>query len=326
MKVLVWHVHGSWTTAFVAGDHEYLIPVTPGRDADGLGRARTWNWPASAREVTPEELREEHVDVVVLQRLRDLQLVREWLGREPGRDLPAVFLEHNAPGLEPADGPVPHTRHPMADRDDIPIAHVTHFNRLFYDNGRAPTTVIEHGIVDPGERWTGELVRAAVVVNEPVRRGRTTGGDLLPGLAEAAPVDVFGMGLAGLHERYGLDPDRVALHEDLPQAVMHAELARRRVYVHPVRWTSLGLSLLEAMHLGMPVVALATTEVVEAVPPEAGVISTRPERLWQAVREFADDEDAARLAGKAARAAALERHGLARFLTDWDVLLTEVAR
>jgi hypothetical protein len=326
MKVLVWHVHGSWTTAFVAGDHEYLIPVTPGRDADGLGRARTWNWPASAREVTPEELREEHVDVVVLQRLRDLQLVREWLGREPGRDLPAVFLEHNAPGLEPEDGPVPHTRHPMADRDDIPIAHVTHFNRLFYDNGRAPTTVIEHGIVDPGERWTGELVRAAVVVNEPVRRGRTTGGDLLPGLAEAAPVDVFGMGLAGLHERYGLDPDRVALHEDLPQAVMHAELARRRVYVHPVRWTSLGLSLLEAMHLGMPVVALATTEVVEAVPPEAGVISTRPERLWQAVREFADDEDAARLAGKAARAAALERHGLARFLTDWDVLLTEVAR
>ena len=69
-----------------------------------------------------------------------------------------------------ADGGVPNTRHPLADRDDIPIAHVTYFNRTFYDNGRAPTTVIEHGIVDPGERWTGELERAAVVVNEPVRR------------------------------------------------------------------------------------------------------------------------------------------------------------
>ena len=51
-------------------------------------------------------------------------------------------------------------------------------------------------------------------------------------------------------------------------------MARRRVYLHPIRWTSLGLSLLEAMHLGMPVVALATTEVPEAVPPEAGVVST----------------------------------------------------
>jgi hypothetical protein len=321
VNVLLWHVHGSWTTAFVQGHHEYLIPVTPDRDADGLGRARTWDWPASAREVTPSQLRGEDVDVVVLQRLRDLELVREWLGREPGRDLPAVFLEHNAP-----EGPVPDTRHPLADRDDIPIAHVTHFNRLFYDNGRAPTTVIEHGIVDPGERWTGELARAAVVVNEPVRRGRTTGGDLLPGLAAVAPVDVFGMGLAGLHERFGLDPDRVALHDDPPQAAMHTQLARRRVYVHPVRWTSLGLSLLEAMHLGMPVVALATTEAVEAVPPDAGVLSTRPERLWDAVQTYLHDEDAARLAGKAARAAALERYGLDRFLADWDVLLSEVTR
>ncbi|MBM7807039.1 hypothetical protein JOD57_002876 [Geodermatophilus bullaregiensis] len=326
MKVLVWHVHGSWTTAFVQGGHEYLLPVVPGRGPDGLGRARTWDWPASAREVTPEQLGDEHVDVVVLQRTRDLELVREWLGREPGRDLPAVFLEHNAPGLEPGDGPVPHTRHPLADRDDVPIAHVTHFNRLFYDNGRAPTTVIEHGIVDPGERWTGELARAAVVTNEPVRRGRTVGADLLPGLAQAAPVDVFGMGLAGLHERYGLDPQRVTLHDDPPQAAMHGELARRRVYVHPVRWTSLGLSLLEAMHLGVPVVALATTEVVEAVPREAGVLSTRPEVLWDAVRTYLHDEDAARLAGKAARAAALERYGLPRFLSDWDRLLGEVTR
>jgi hypothetical protein len=321
MKILVWHVHGSWTTAFVEGNHEYLIPVLPDRGADGLGRARTWTWPASAREVTPAQLREEQPDVVVLQRMRDLELVREWLGREPGRDLPAVFLEHNAP-----DGAVPETRHPLADRSDVPIAHVTHFNRLFYDNGRAPTTVIEHGIVDPGERYTGELPRAAVVVNEPVRRGRYVGADLLAGLAEAAPLDVFGMGLAGLHEKHGLDPARVTLHEDPPQAAMHAELARRRVYVHPVRWTSLGLSLLEAMHLGMPVVGVAATEAVEAVPPEAGVLSTRPERLWAAVREFVNEPDAARLAGKAARAAALERYGLARFLRDWDDLLAEVTR
>ena len=321
MRILIWHVHGSWTTAFLQGGHEYLLPVTPDRGPDGLGRARTWDWPVSAREVTPAQLRAEPPDVVVLQRTRDLELVREWTGLKPGRDLPAVFLEHNAP-----DGAVPDTRHPLADRDDIPLVHVTHFNRLFYDNGRAPTTVIEHGIVDPGERWTGELARAAVVVNEPVRRGRTTGGDLLPGLAAVAPVDVFGMGLAGLHETYGLDPDRVVLHDDPPQAAMHAELARRRVYVHPVRWTSLGLSLLEAMHLGMPVVALATTEAVEAVPAEAGVLSTRPDVLWDTVRTYLHDEDAARLAGKAARAAALDRYGLARFLADWDRLLGEVTR
>jgi glycosyltransferase involved in cell wall biosynthesis len=105
---------------------------------------------------------------------------------------------------------------------------------------------------------------------------------------------------------------------------MHAELARRRLYLHVTRWTSLGLSLVEAMQLGMPVVAVAATEVVEAVPQQAGVISTDPNRLVGAVRDYLNDPEAARLAGKAARAHALQRYGLARFLAEWDRLLEEV--
>ena len=41
MRVLLWHVHGSWTTSFVQGPHTYLVPVTADRGPDGLGRART---------------------------------------------------------------------------------------------------------------------------------------------------------------------------------------------------------------------------------------------------------------------------------------------
>jgi hypothetical protein len=37
MNVLVWHVHGSWTTAFVQGPHTYLIPATPERGPWGTG-------------------------------------------------------------------------------------------------------------------------------------------------------------------------------------------------------------------------------------------------------------------------------------------------
>ena len=39
MRILLWHVHGSWTTAFVQGEHEYLVPVTPDRGPDGVGIA-----------------------------------------------------------------------------------------------------------------------------------------------------------------------------------------------------------------------------------------------------------------------------------------------
>lgn len=318
MNILLWHVHGSWTTAFVQGPHRYLVPVTPDRGPDGLGRARTFDWPPSVVEVPPEQLRSAPVDLVILQRPHEAELAARWLGRRPGRDLPTVYLEHNCP-----HGRVPDTAHPMADRDDLTIVHVTDFNRLFWDCGRARTVVIEHGIVDPGHRYTGEVPASAVVVNEPVRRGRTTGTDLLPLFAAQGPLDVFGMGTATLARHLGLPADRCRTAE-LPQSRLHEELARRRLYLHPVRWTSLGLSLLEAMHLGMPVVALATTEVTRAVTPGCGVVSTSPDVLAEAVRRYLAEPGAAAADGARARQAALEHYGLKRFLDDWDRLIEEV--
>lgn len=311
MRILLWHVHGAWSTSFVHGDHDYLVPVEPGRGPDGRGRAQTYVWPAQAREVTREEAAEAEVDVVVLQRPHELQsLAAEWLGgRRPGRELPAIYVEHNAP-----QGRIDEMRHPAADRPELRVVHVTHFNRLFWDTGSTPTSVIEHGVVDPGHRYTGELPRAVVVVNEARRRGRVTGTDLIDAVADGVPADLF-----------GIDAEALGGIEDLPQADLHGEMARRRVYLHPIRWTSLGLSLLEAMHLGMPVVALATTEVPEAVPAAAGVVSNRLDVLRDAVRGFVAEPERARESGVAARAAALERYGLARFLADWDELLAEVA-
>jgi glycosyltransferase involved in cell wall biosynthesis len=311
MRVLLWHVHGSYTTALVQGSHEYLLPVLPDRGPDGRGRAQTWEWPASAVEVTPEEAADADVDVVILQRPEELDHRAEaWLGgRRPGRDVPAVYLEHNAP-----QGRISDMRHPAADRPDLTVVHVTQFNRLFWDTGSTPARVVEHGVVDPGFLYSGVMGRAVAVVNEPVRRGRVTGTDLLRPLAEAAgvAVDLFGM----KSEEMG--------GTDVPQSVLHEEMARRRVYLHPIRWTSLGLTLIEAMHLGMPVVALATTEVPAAVPPEAGVVSNDPAVLAGALRRLVDDPELAMVMGKAARAAALERFGLGRFLADWDAVLNEV--
>ncbi|MEV0394817.1 glycosyltransferase [Polymorphospora rubra] len=318
MNILLWHVHGSWTTALVHGRHRYLVPVNAARDAYGLGRARTYDWPDTVREVTAERLAREDVDVVLLQRPEEVDLVHTWLGRRIGRDLPAVYVEHNTP-----KGEVPQTRHPFADRDDLLVAHVTHFNELFWDTGATRTVVIEHGVVAPVPRWTGELDRLAVVTNEPVRRWRVTGTDLMPRFAAVAPLDVYGLGVGGLPTRLGLPADRLAVHDDVPQDRMHAQVARRRAYLHLCRWTSLGLSLVEAMAMGMPVLALASTEAVEAVPAQAGVLSTRVDTLVDAARWLIDEPDAADRLGARAREVARTRYGLDRFLADWDRLLEE---
>jgi hypothetical protein len=307
--------------SFVQGSHEYLLPTTAEGGAWGLGRGGR-DWPDNALERRPADLVGDDIDVVVLQRPEDVAECERLTGRRPGRDLPAVYLEHNTP-----KGPVPSVVHPLAGQSAIPIVHVTHFNRVFWDNGRAPTTVIEHGIVDPGDRYTGERATQAVVINEPVRRGRVTGTDLLPTFAAAGPLEVFGMGTDRLPGAVDVEPGRLLIGGDLPPSRLHERLARCRLYLHPLRWTSLGLALLEAMHLAMPVVVLDATEAARAVPPEAGAISTDVEELVSAARRLLDDPDEARARGRLAREAALARYGLARFLADWDEVLDDaVAR
>jgi Glycosyl transferases group 1 len=313
---MLWHVHGAWTTSFVSGEHTYLIPVTPDRGEFGRGRAQTEDWPQSAIELSPEELAAADVDLLVLQRPQELRLAAAWLGRTPGRDIPAVYVEHSPPR-----GDVPDTRHPVADRDDLVLVHVTHFNDLFWMAGGTRRAVIEHGVPEPKAVYSGELPRIGAVIHEPMRRWRVTGTDLLPRFADVCEVDLFGRGAAELASRMA---PRVLPHENPPQRLLHQQLALRRAYLHPFRWTSLGLSLLEAMMMGMPVIALGTTEVIEAVPEEAGVVSTQVDVLVEAARWLIEDLESARNMGIHAQAAARRRYGLPRFLEDWDRLFKEM--
>ncbi|GAA1688569.1 glycosyl transferase [Mycolicibacterium murale] len=314
--MLLWHVHGSWTHSFVQGPHRYLLPVNGDRDADGRGLCGR-DWPA-AHEVDVEALRRCDIDCVVLQRPEELTLVADLLGRHPGADIPAVYVEHNAPRPHPVD-----SRHPLADRTDIPLVHVTDFNQLMWDSGMAPDTVITHGIADPGQLYSGEVRAAATMINEPIRRARTVGTDLLPGLAAHLPIDVWGIGSQALN-----DPAHrvtaVTGRGDLSHRTLLPEIARRVVYLHTARWTSLGLSLVEAMYLGMPVVAVAGTMAPLVVPAEAGVVSADIPTLARALTDFADDPSAAHRAGKAAREYAIAHFSLDRFLQQWDDVIDVV--
>jgi glycosyltransferase involved in cell wall biosynthesis len=320
-------VHGSWTTSFVAGAHEYLLPVTPGRGPDGRGRAQTWDWPASARELAPDELRHEEIDVVVLQRPEDAVLAAQWTGLQPGSDVAAVYLEHNAP-----PGHAVRSEHPVVTDErlaGLPVVHVTHFNAMAWDCGDSTTAVIEHGIPDPGPLYTGRDASLAVVVNEPVRRGRVAGTDLVLEIAARLPVHAYGMGtdeLGDQAEQLGLPGLSRERCHDLPQQELHPAMASHRAYFHPYRWTSLGLSLIEAMTMGMPVLALSTTEAPEAVPADAGVVTNDLDRLRRTAARWLADPQEAHERGQAARAHALDHYGLDRFLADWDRTLKEVAR
>jgi hypothetical protein len=318
VRILLWDVHGGYCDALLTGGHDFLF--LPARDGGGgLSRYADEERPPSAREATPEELRDDPPDLVLLQRTEEYELCRAALGLRPGVGLPAIFLEHNTPRAD-----VPNTRHPFADSPGMLIVHVTHFNALMWDCGVAPTTVVEHGIPDPGLRYTGELARLAFVVNEPVRRWRVTGTDLLPAFAPH-PVDAFGIDGDRLPAAVGERCAGLRFAGNVGVEELSQALSRRRVYLHLNRWTSLGLSLIQAMMLGMPVVVLDTTEASRAVPAEAGERSADLGELVAAATRLLADPDEAAHRGRIARAAALARYNLPRFLADWDAAFARAA-
>ncbi len=279
----------------------------------------TYEWPSTVREVTPGQLAAEDIDVVVLQRPHELELFQRWAGRALGRrGVPAVYVEHNTPR-----GDVNDWTHPLAAGTDIPIVHVTQFNAMVWDNGLAPAVVIEHGVPDYGYQYIGRLDSLAVAVNEPVRRWRVAGLDLVQRIARHVPVGVYGMGADQLADRFGTG---LAATGDLSQKELHARTAEHLAYLHSCRWTSLGLSLVEAMTLGCPVLVIAATAAAEAVPPQAGVVSSDPDVLARAALRWQTDRSEARERGLAAREHALHRFGLPRFLDEWNRTLKEVCR
>ena len=87
----------------------------------------------------------------------------------------------------------------------------------------------------------------------------------------------------------------------------------------PIRYTSLPLAVIEAMTIGMPVVALATTELPAVINNGVtGFISCDIDKLIDAMQFLLTNPDEARRIGENARVAAGVRFGLDRFIHDWQ--------
>lgn len=304
LRILTWHVHGSYLHYLTQARHDFFLPVDAARGEGHGGRSASFAWGDNVHEVPVEELPTREFDVVLYQSHRNWLHDRHALSASQRR-LPALYLEHDTPQGTPTG-----TRHPVDD-PAVTIVHVTHFNALMWDNGANPVEVIDHGVIDHGHLYTGELERGLTVVNGLARRGRRLGADVFARAKARLPLDLVGM----LSEEAG------GIGE-VPPRELAAFAARYRFFFHPIRYTSLGLALLEAMTLGMPIVGLATTELSTIIRNgENGFIATDEAQLHDAMRLLLADRRLAFAIGMAGRETALARFGIARFADDWDRLL-----
>jgi glycosyltransferase involved in cell wall biosynthesis len=308
LRILTWHTHGSYLYYLTQAPHDFYVLSKPGRPPGYSGRHGHMPWGPNVHDLPFSEARRQPLDCILFQ--DDAQYLEdqyEFLSEAQQR-LPKIYLEHDPPRETPVD-----TLHPVT-APEVLVVHVTHFNRLMWDNGHSPTRVIEHGVLDPGYRYTGEHERGLVVVNNIARRGRRLGFDVFNETKHHVPLDLVGM---GADEAGGLGE------------VLHGELApfsaRYRFFFNPIRYTSLGLAVIEAMLAGLPVVALATTEMATVIRDGVnGFIDTDVDRLVFSMKELLRDKPQAKRLGEEARKTALARFNIERFVRDWNEVFEHV--
>jgi glycosyltransferase involved in cell wall biosynthesis len=309
LRILTWHVHGNYLYYLTQVPHEFWLVTDAARSVHHTGRSGTLPWGENVREAPVDAIRDMEFDVVLFQSRDAWESEQHRILSDAQRRLPRIYLEHDPPQAHPTD-----QRHWAAD-PHVMLVHVTHFNALMWDSGDSPARVIEHGVLPLREvRYRGSVPRGIVVVNNLDRRGRRLGLDVYRQVAERVPLTLVGMG----SERIGGDGE--VSNERLPET-----MAAHRFFFNPIRYTSLGLAIIEAMMAGLPIVGLATTELVSVIRNgENGHVDTRLDRLVDTMHRLLDDPALARDWGEKARLAAFERFNIRRFVDDWMEALREV--
>lgn len=309
LRVLTWHIHGNYLYYLTQAHHDFYLVTKPGNPPGYAGKTGVLPWGANVHEVPADHVATQQFDVILFQHKTQWQDDRLNLLTDAQRRLPRVYIEHDPPQENAFE-----QRHWVDDANTL-LVHVTHFNNLMWDSGATPTRVIEHGVVVPeGVRYTGEKERGIVVINHLRQRGRRLGDDVFAQASAHVPLDLVGMdaeSAGGIGEIGNLD--------------LAAFSASYRFFFNPIRWTSLGLAVVEAMTIGMPVVGLATTELATVIRNgESGFIHTSVPVLIGAMRHLLSNPEEARRLGEGARRVALERFHIDRFVRDWDETLLYV--
>src|ERR1700737_1717064 len=106
LKILIWHIHGSYLNTLARIDHDWYLPVKPGRPEGYGGGGPPFDLPGYVRGGPAGGGRKLKFDLIIYQTPKNYFEDQYEILSPEQRQLPKIYLEHNTPKPHAAD-----TRH-----------------------------------------------------------------------------------------------------------------------------------------------------------------------------------------------------------------------
>lgn len=315
VRILTWNIHGSYLYYLTQSKNcDFFIPVKSSPEAGYFPLSSDYPWGKNLHQIPAHKIKDLDLDLILFQsNYPSLKIYLEdqyQVLSEKQLSLPKIYLEHEPPRQHPTD-----TKH-IVDDPKMLLVHVSNFNQLMWDNNKTPTKVIEHGVVKQDAKYKGYLNKGIVVINNLQSRGRRLGLDIFKEVRKTIPLELI-----------GIRSEDLGGSGTIPNAKLVDYMSSFRFFFYPVRYTSFGLSICEAMMAGMPIIALATTEIPTVIENGiSGYIDTDFNKLIPKMKMLLDDKALAIKLGKNAQKIAKERFGIKRFVSDWEKTFSEMIR
>src|SRR3954467_8868459 len=116
LRVLTWHIHGSYLYYLTQTPCEFYLPFKKGKEEGYGGCSGSIPWGSNVHSIPADQVKDLEIDCILFQSKKNYQSDQYEILSPDQRKLPKIYLEHDPPREIPTD-----TCHVVNDPDMLLI-------------------------------------------------------------------------------------------------------------------------------------------------------------------------------------------------------------
>jgi glycosyltransferase involved in cell wall biosynthesis len=258
MKIFTWNVHGGYLSMFSKLNYELYIPYTEGRPYNYDGKTPGYEWSDNVYEISYNQINNINYDIILYQTAQHVMEEQyRCLSQSQINDAYKIYIVHSPINdFDLVNKNLGVVESHINEQMNL-IVHIAEYTKKqwakYMPSLSNKSIVIYHSIPLSNIVATYSINRAVCAINDIGIRA-DSGRDEIKYLLKKIGIDL-----------YGKNTEMIGGYGSIPRENLMSILSQYSIYINPTVHNSLPMTVLEAMSIGLPVIALNTTDLHIAI-------------------------------------------------------------